>query len=864
MSLFIQGNPALQEIERAMQAIGYRDELLRRSYEYEDVIVRHQHSNKIDLAGFAQNHPSYRNACIGVVVSNSSKGAALVAQHRALGAPLVFEIDGNTVNRWKVTASGDPELKERIPNNQIINAFRANRAEWEPESILRVKAIGERPGAVQLDFFDESLLPFLDGHTFSKLDHFLHRILTKTIEIYRRFNGAEPRSEDLFPLAFRFIAAKVFRDRNFPGEWFSNDAVKALRAVEKHYNTSTQELPLSEIYSPDVLNEVWKVVLADFHSLNVSEDALALTFEKTFIIPEDRKRLDVHSTPPRVVEYIVNKLPFHEIPQEDRYVLEPFAGHGRFLVSAMRRMHGLLGVGMSDAERHDYFRERLAGIEIDRFSVEICRLSLVLADFPNPNNWRIYPENVFATDTLRRELRRSRIVLSNPPYGQFTHTDRQKYGDPNLILRKPAEVLRRILSRPPELLGLVLPLIFESSSTYRPFHRQLAETYRDIELVSLPKVFNYSEATTMLVIASGRRSFNSQVAVTCRKISEGDEREDFLKYGIEPPAAKASISSDEYSRPNFSLWIPPLSRIWGYLQDYPKLSSEIEVHQGIKWLPASNKRGKKLDLYVSDKPKDGYHKGYARAEGHLFQYYMKGAPKYLSRRPEDQYDHAYKYAWHLPKVACNAARRRRRPWRVAAFADPIGMAFSQRFMAFWPSEKISIYALAALLNSPVCNAFLFATEGERSPNHKRTFDSLPLPPVSALAPGAAIDSLSRSQHNQLSRVDEGLLQGPIDGVSVKNMLLQIDAEILRAYDLPPNLERELLDTFEGIERPVPLADFNGYYPKDFEAYYPLHEIISEEFELARADKLMERLPMINDKDLGEYLDYLFEESSNDQ
>lgn len=864
MSLFIQGDPALQEIERAMQAIGYRDDLLRRNYEYEDVIVRHQQSHKIALAGFAQSHPSYRNACIGVVVPNHSKGAALVAQHRALGAPLVFEIDGHTVNRWKIIASGTPELKERIPYDRIVNAFNANRTEWEPESILRVKAIGEMSGSVQLDFFDESLLPFLDGQTFSKLDNFLRRILTKTIEIYKHFNSTEPRSEDLFPLAFRFIAAKVFRDRNFPGGWFSTDAVKALRAVEKHYNTSTEELPLSEIYSPAILDEVWKVVLADFHSLNISEDALALIFEKTFITPEDRKRLDIHSTPPRVVEYIVNKLPFHEIPQEDRYVLEPFAGHGRFLVSAMRRMHSLLGGRMSDAERHNYFRQRLTGIEIDRFSVEICRLSLVLADFPNPNNWRIYPENVFATDTLRRELRRARIVLSNPPYGQFAHTDRQKYGDPNLILRKPAEVLRRILSKPPELLGLVLPLIFESSSTYRPFHRQLAETYSNIELVSLPKVFSYSEATTMLVIASGRRSFNPQVTVTCRKISEGDEREDFLRYGTEPPAAEASISSDEYLRPHFSLWIPPLSRVWEYLQDYPKLSSEVEVHQGIKHLPASNQRGKKSDLYVSDEPKDGYHKGYARVEDRLFQYYMKGAPKYLSRRPEDQDDRAYKYDWHLPKVACNAARRRRRPWRVAAFADPIGMAFSQRFMAFWPSEKISIYALAALLNSPVCNAFLFAKEGERSPNHKRTFELLPLPPISVLAPGAVIDSLSRSLHAQFSQADERLLQGPIDGVSVKNTLLQIDAEILRAYDLPPDLERELLDTFEGVERPVIFTDFKGYYPKDFEAYYPLHEIISEEFELARADRLMERLPMINDQALGEYLDYLFEESSNEQ
>src|ERR1044071_5301548 len=125
MSLFIQGNIILQDIERAMQAIGYRKDLnlLRREYEYTDVIGRQHDVRKIDLAGFAQAPTTYRNACIGVVVSNGISGVEQVAQHRALGAPLIFEINGTLINRWKITSSGDPELKEQIPFENIDNVF---------------------------------------------------------------------------------------------------------------------------------------------------------------------------------------------------------------------------------------------------------------------------------------------------------------------------------------------------------------------------------------------------------------------------------------------------------------------------------------------------------------------------------------------------------------------------------------------------------------------------------------------------------------------------------------------------------------------------------------------------------------------
>src|SRR5205085_394968 len=256
--------------------------------------------------------------------------------------------------------------------------------------------------------------------------------------------------------------------------WESNDARTALDAIEAYYGDA---LPPSAAHSTKVLNEIWKIFLTSFIYPNLSEDDLALFFEKSFITPETRDALGIHSTPPRVVEYIVHKLPFETLPEDDRYVVEPFAGHGRFLVSSMRRMRDLLSRPMSDAERHNYFVQRLVGIELDEFSIEVCRLSLMLADYPNRNSWLIYPENVFATDTLEKELKRARVLLSNPPFEAIPVKDRGRYNNPDLLIQKPAELLRRTLAQPPELLGLVLPRVFEYGRSYRRFHQQLAENY---------------------------------------------------------------------------------------------------------------------------------------------------------------------------------------------------------------------------------------------------------------------------------------------------------------------------------------------------------------------------------------------------
>ena len=73
---------------------------------------------------------------------------------------------------------------------------------------------------------------------------------------------------------------------------------------------------------------------------------------------------------------------------------------------------------------------------------------------------------------------------------------------------------------------------------------------------------------------------------------------------------------------------------------------------------------------------------------------------------------------------------------------------------------------------------------------------------------------------------QGTLYPPELSVHLSRLLVEVDAEVLKAYDLPPRLERRLLEFFRGHERERRVGHaFDGWIPSDFTAYIPLHEYI---------------------------------------
>jgi hypothetical protein len=87
-------------------------------------------------------------------------------------------------------------------------------------------------------------------------------------------------------------------------------------------------------------------------------------------------------------------------------------------------------------------------------------------------------------------------------------------------------------------------------------------------------------------------------------------------------------------------------------------------------------------------------------------------------------------------------------------------------------------------------------------------------------------------------------------------LTRIDAAVLEAYDLPPRVERELLEFFRHEERPVAHA-WKHWLPDRFEPFIPLHEFVSEQYQKATQPWIQEvfkPLPPEEVEALREYMD----------
>jgi hypothetical protein len=818
-----------------LKEIGYRDNLLRNTYPFADVLVETSPTREIPLAAFAQEPPSYRSACFGVAVLDYYTPDTL-QQYRALGAPqlLVLSPASDMVQRWRMTATGAPSFIESIAPEHLFAAFQTNRAEWSPDAVLRAKSIGFARGPVQLDFFDTGLLPTLEGVTHRKLDQLLRDVLATSKAVYDEHHEGVPDYEGLFRLIFRFIAAKMLANRGHPDNvWLDRDPQRVIAAVDAFYFRQAPDETV--IQTRAVQQAAWDKIRGAFHFQNLSVEALAYVYENTLVSERSRQLYDTHATPPQIAEYIVQQLPLEDLAQDDRRVFEPFTGHAPFLIAALGRLRTMLPVAMDSQERHAYFVRMLSGMEIDAFAREVARYSLILADYPNPDGWDIMQGDVFTSPHADAYLQRARVVLCNPPFSDGSKPDsrpRQREG----AAKRAVESLNRVMRRPPAQLGFLLPKAFVSGQEYRDARRRLAEAYQEIDVLALPDtVFQHSDVETALLIAHGAREGAPQRHVA--SVSK-DDYERFLQTGT--PSWREELPTnlvDPAGAPVF--WRTPLWRIWEALKRLPRLGDVAEVHRGIEYQLSMRSHQEQL---VSSKPKPGFAAGLVKVKPSFEPFFVSDV-SFLNTDPSVMLYEAYNLPWDQPKVIANAARLSRGSWTIAATIDYQGLVCYQQFHGIWPLASVSLEMIAAVLNSPVANAFIGPLRTSRH-NQVSVVKQIPIPPLTTTQTQAVAALVSQYQslraqwRKQPKRAEE--LE-----VACRAALAKIDAEVLGAYDLPPRMEKLLLDTFAGHQRPGPVR-FTGYYPPGFRPAIPWRIFISEAFQSSSARATLARLPVLND------------------
>lgn len=800
-----------------MQAWGYPEALLRRDFEFGQAAA----SRRVACAAFAHEPLDARTACIAIVEAGPD-GAIDVAACRDLGAPVVFACHEDGVGWWKQGASS-PELVQEVPADGLA-AFlgeETRKGTFAPREIYRAKTQSRFEPQLKLQFVDELLMPSVERSIGERLG----QVIDEVYESLAADVGAKRLTPDishqLLRDTFWLLAAKILRDKQVGSfaQLDLHDVDEVFRRVRAHYGEPPQLLHRSPLLRAALLGAARRISGLS-HLGQVTTEALAYVYETMLVTPELRRALGIHSTPPQLVEYILGRLTpwIEEMDWQARHVFEPACGHGAFLVAAMRRLREALPRGV---DSHAYLQEHLRGLEVDPIAREIARLSLTLADIPNPDGWQLSPGDMFEGDALERHAREATILLANPPFEDFKPDELARYqrsGAPVTHLNRAEEMLWRTLPHLPEgaVLGVIMPGGALHSSGGEQLRGLLLQQFELGEVTLLPdKMFAFADVEAAVLIARKRRPAPS-TGVRYRRVRE-PEIEDFCSTYV--ARSDREIPQEEFlGREGFDLRMPDLEAVWRRGEG-ATLEQLATIGQGFTYRRRDLPRGART---WAEKRFPGAVRGYLRV-GRELQIHGQPAEVWMSLQREVILRPRSGTVVGEAQVIMNHHPVSRGPWRIKAVIDREGHAVSGRFLVVRPrSPEIPVELLWALCNSPYANVYAYTHAS------KRDIDAgvMRKMPVPRCDPGAVeqVAAAVRAYLDAMEGLERSALRLPREEERCRRLLLAVDALVLRLYDLPARLERELLDVLDeaGEHRAgVPLP-WPRYFPAGFAPRVPLY------------------------------------------
>lgn len=823
-------------IRRGLERCGYDTQRLKLNYRVDDVSV--------PFAGFAYAPWDARSACITVVDSDIE---TVKSGHvRSIGAPVVLHCQGERLVWYKQKAASVEQL-ENIDSEEIESFFQKHEHDFSPQTIYAAKTRVGVPSEEQLTFVDIGLLPALERDLGAHLAKLVARAVGVLDRQLKLQDVRDPAPRDVFKAVFWILAAKILRDKHV--EHFAtlhpDDAEEIFLKVGRHYS-ETEVLPPGGTKWASAVKAAAHEIFQSSDLANVTPEALADVYENALVPKKLRKELGIHSTPQYLVDYIIGRLRpwITEIPEKERHVFEPACGSGVFLVGAMRLLRELC-TGKTAEGKHKYLKERLHGIELDPFALEVARLSLTLADAPHSNGWKLEQGDMFESDRLQVHAAKATIVLANPPYEEFDKRERENCKIPIKATTKAMEMLLRVVPalRAGAVLGVVLPVGALHSPEGRSLRKLLVGEYEISEICLLPNgVFAYSHhEVVLLVCRRNAHKVHKPGGTLYSRLTRADlaefRRTHFIgKFERVPQSVLGQP-------PDYSLQWRELESVWRYCSNYPRLGSVARVGQGFSFV----RRDRLPTDAVIRSEKEG-RRGYANTFlGNMADTAIFGTPKEALCRLDRDVIRIPRSGTELGigQLVVNQGRLAA-PWLVRAILDSAGHAVNNNFLVVRPRSGIPLEYFWAILNSPFANAFAHTN---RTSRHvlAGTIEKLPIPLVSR----REIDEVVHTAKAYLAaaRSSGEPTPGAFGGTAVKEALLRMDAAVLRLYDLPPRLERQVLDIFSGKKRHGVGCKFEVYFRPDFNAWIPLHEYISDEYRAAASEDTINRCEPIKSQDI---------------
>lgn len=831
----------LDPLKKGLLKVGFREDRL-----CNDIPIPSDGS-RVPFVAFADRPFDSRTACVAAL-DRQPVAESDIAALRPLGAPVVFACLPDHYQLW-LQGSQRPRFHLRLTDRELTGFFEQHLDQFAPDAIYRAKVWGRLERGFQLDFVDAGLLPLIEEEAGQRLTSLIERVVSETKERLEWKEIPEDDGRWLLKSTFWLLAAKILQDKSVPGfvRLDLTEVEDVYNRLATHYQSqSPRPIQISNRRRRDALVAASKEIQAFSHCGSVSTEALGFLYESALIDRTIRIKLGTHSTPTWLVDYIVGRLrPWieKEIAVEDRTVFEPACGHAGFLISAMRLLSELLPPDWRQP-RKIYLRERLHGLELDSFALEIARLSLTLADVPNPNGWALTEENMFKADLLERGISDATIVLGNPPFENFASSERRTGWLPN----KAAETFRRVVAHLPPggVFGFVLPQTFLHSKQAADVRRTLLRDF-EISEISLfaDKVFRYGEPESTVVL--GRRvarAVSSRSPILYQRIREGQFQEFSRSYA---PSSKTDVTPAQLVNAEVcSLLVPDLADLWHALDALPRFKHIADIGKGLIHKPAHRLPPKTVT--VSTMAKKGLVLGFSGWQESQMTHELP-LPCWLNLDPGTIQRPVRGTTTGVPQVLLNYARISREAWRLKALIDEDGHPVTSRFNVVRSiSERVSALALWAICNSPLANAYAYCISNKRDVLGG-DMREMPVPDLSNQNPAdleqkvrdylkaarAVIAPLAKTQRRRerpnveqlnLGIASAGREMNQATEEQLKILHWRIDAEVLRLYNLPGPLERKVLDLFGGIlRRGVPFKQ-TEYFPKGFSDLERLSDLLA--------------------------------------
>lgn len=763
---------ALRGFQNTLLAAGYRPDLI------EDESLPDYVGG---MTGYSQEPRIARNACVTAVDINEQRAEAITTatkpQHieaisTTTGAPIVVLICEDIIELWQFTSNGARKLSVMLVEESLTPPDLV-RDQLDPRFIHRAKTYGRFDGTYQLEFVDIGLLPRVEKLQGADLQRLLERIVAALRLVREDLTDAQ--RHQILTIAFWLLAAKILHDHRVLSfiDLDPKKGINVLNAVAQHYGGAVPLLAHAPAWR-ERINSACNIAWSYGNLRRIGPEAISYIYENSLVAKQIRKDLGTHSTPPYLVEYVVGRLQkaIQNIPPEHRVIVEPACGHGAFLVSALRALAEDLPI---DIDRHEYLRSRLRGIEIDDAARELARLSLTLADVPNPDGWELRTGDMFMDGRLEALATGGTILLSNPPFENFSQKEKDALNAAKsapVRANKASEMLRRALPclSKGAVLGVIVPRSFLQSHQDRETRALLVQRFHVLEVCIFPdNVFTFSDQECAAILAVEAENGSAGRSILMRRVREKDISR-FRESSVvsdEEVISGTSVVND----PEHSLFVPELRRLW-MARRWRKLEDIAIVGQGLSYHGSAGGSAKTR----SDKEFLGSGLGISNVHD-CSKLPVTGAPKYVHMDLNPDHIMRWRSGKPIgsPQLLVNHSPRSRGPWCLSAYIDPRGAAVPSTWHTVRPSVTCdyAIEVLWAILNSPFANAYIYAHSSKRD-IYSSTLGTLPLPYMTTDAQTIVVEQVKTLF--KLSMLSSNYEK-------CTNLLSEIDSIIMAAYGL---------------------------------------------------------------------------------